>query len=168
MKKFLSILMRVQTHIAGIAFLIIFCINTMEIISRSFFNHSFLWVSDISTICIVWMICMGMAIGVYKGDHIFLELLISKLPLKTRHLVSVVTQLLTLAFFILLFVTGIEMTLSKQGLIFPTLMWSMVWAYAALPVFALSAALYMIPSTIEILTGRETYKEAQGGDLRWL
>ncbi len=168
MKKFLNVLMKVQTHVAGICFFVIFCINTLEILCRSFLNHSFLWVSDISTICIVWMICMGMAVGVYKADHIFLELLVSKMPLKLRHIVSIFTQLLTLGFFVLLFITGIEMTLSKLSLIFPSTLISMVWAYSALPVFAITAALYMIPSTIEVLRGKEKYKEAQGGDLRWL
>ena len=168
MKKILNVLMKVQTHIAGICFFVIFCINTLEILSRSFLNHSFLWVSDISTICIVWMICMGMAVGVYKADHIFLELLVSKLPLKIRHIVSIFSQILILAFFVMLFITGIEMTLSKLSLIFPSTLISMVWAYSALPAFAITAALYMIPSTIEVLRGKEKYKEAQGGDLRWL
>lgn len=168
MKKFLDILMKVQTHVAGICFFVIFCINTLEIIFRTFVNHSFLWVSDVSTICIVWMICMGMAVGVYKADHIFLELLVSKLPIKIRHIVSIFTQLLTLAFFVMLFITGVEMTMSKLSLIFPSTLISMVWAYSALPAFALTAALYMIPSTVEVLRNKEKYKEAQGGDLRWL
>lgn len=168
MKKFLDIMMKVQTHIAGICFLVIFCINTLEIICRTFINHSFLWVSDISTICIVWMICMGMAVGVYKTDHIFLEFVVSKMPHKVRHIVSIVIQLLTLGFFVMLFVTGIEMTMSKLSLIFPSTLISMVWVYSALPVFALTSALYMIPSTIEIFKNKEKYKEAQGGDLRWL
>ncbi len=168
MKKFLDILMKVQTHIAGICFLVIFCINTLEILCRTFINHSFLWVADISTICIVWMICMGMAVGVYKADHIFLELIVAKLSHKIRHIVSIFTQLLALAFFVMLFITGIEMTMSKLSLIFPSTLISMVWMYAALPVFAITAALYMIPSTVEIFKNKEKYREAQGGDLRWL
>lgn len=53
-------------------------------------------------------------------------------------------------------------------LIFPTIRWSMIWAYAALPVFALSSVFFMIPSLIELFRNKETYREAEGGDVRFL
>ena len=98
-KKLLDGLAAIQTYISGTLFLVIFSINTMEIISRTFFNHSFLWVTDISTICIVWMIMLGMAVGVYQKEHIVLDLLISRFPHRLRHVVTVVITLLTFAFF---------------------------------------------------------------------
>ena len=168
LKKLLDILAAIQTHIAGGLFLIIFFINTMEIISRTFLNHSFLWVSDISTICIVWMIMLGMAVGVYQAEHIVLDILISRFPHALRHVVTILITLLTLAFFIMLFVTGLEMAESKRMLIFPTIRWSMLWAYAALPVFAFSSVVFMIPSIIDLFRNKETYKESEGGDVRFL
>ncbi len=68
----------------------------------------------------------------------------------------------------MLFVTGVEMAGSKRMLIFPTIRWSMIWAYAALPVFALSSVFFMIPSLIELFRNKETYREAEGGDVRFL
>lgn len=167
-KKLLDGLAAIQTYISGTLFLVIFSINTMEIISRTFFNHSFLWVTDISTICIVWMIMLGMAVGVYQKEHIVLDLLISRFPHRLRHVVTVVITLLTFAFFVMLFVTGVEMAGTKRMLIFPTIRWSMIWAYSALPVFSLSAAVFMIPTLIELFRGKETYKESEGGDVRFL
>ena len=167
-KKLLDGLAAIQTYISGTLFLVIFSINTMEIISRTFFNHSFLWVTDISTICIVWMIMLGMAVGVYQKEHIVLDLLISRFPHRLRHVVTVVITLLTFAFFVMLFVTGVEMAGTKRMLIFPTIRWSMILAYSALPVFSLSAAVFMIPALIELFRGKETYKESEGGDVRFL
>lgn len=167
-KKLLDGLAAIQTYISGTLFLVIFSINTMEIISRTFFNHSFLWVTDISTICIVWMIMLGMAVGVYQKEHIVLDLLISRFPHRLRHVVTVVITLLTFAFFVMLFVTGVEMAGTKRMLIFPTIRWSMIWAYSALPVFSLSAAVFMIPALIELFRGKETYKKSEGGDVRFL
>lgn len=168
LKKLLDGLAALQTHISGNLFLVIFFINTMEIISRTFFNHSFLWVTDVSTICIVWMIMLGMAVGVYQKEHIILEILVSKFPHKLRHVINIVITLLTFSFFLMLFVTGVEMAGSKRMLIFPTIRWSMIWAYAALPVFALSSVFFMIPSLIELFRNKETYREAEGGDVRFL
>ena len=167
-KKLLDGLAAIQTYISGTLFLVIFSINTMEIISRTFFNHSFLWVTDISTICIVWMIMLGMAVGVYQKEHIVLDLIISRFPHRLRHVVTVVITLLTFAFFVMLFVTGVEMAGTKRMLIFPTIRWSMIWAYSALPVFSLSAAVFMIPALIELFRGKETSKESEGGDVRFL
>ena len=166
--KLLDGLAAIQTYISCTLFLFLFSINTMEIISRTFFNHSFLWVTDISTICIVWMIMLGMAVGVYQKEHIVLDLIISCFPHRLRHVVTVVITLLTFAFFVMLFVTGVEMAGTKRMLIFPTIRWSMIWAYSALPVFSLSAAVFMIPALIELFRGKETYKESEGGDVRFL
>ena len=159
-KKLLDGLAAIQTFISGTLFLVIFSINTMEIISRTFFNHSFLWVTDISTICIVWMIMLGMAVGVYQKEHIVLDLLISRFPHRLRHVVTVVITLLTFAFFVMLFVTGVEMAGTKRMLFFPTIRWSMIWAYSALPVFSLSAAVFMIPALIELFRGKETDRKS--------
>ncbi len=168
MKKILDILMKIQRHLAGILFLVIFAVNTMEILSRNLFNHSFLWVSDLSSICIVWMVCLGMAVGIYQKEHIFLEVVVSRLPYKARHVVTLFVEFMSLAFFSMLFVTGMNMALSKRTLIFPSTQWPMFVMYMALPVFALSAALYMIPSLVELLKGQEKYREAEGGDVRFL
>lgn len=168
LKKLLNGLAAIQACISGTLFLVIFLINTMEIISRTFFNHSFLWVTDVSTICIVWMIMLGMAVGVYQKEHIVLDLLISRFPHRLRHVVTVVITLLTFAFFVMLFVTGVEMAETKWMLIFPTIRWSMIWAYSALPAFAMSSVLFMIPALIELFRNKETYKESEGGDVRFL
>ena len=73
-----------------------------------------------------------------------------------------------LVFFVMLFVTGVEMAETKWMLIFPTIRWSMIWAYSALPAFAMSSVLFMIPALIELFRNKETYKESEGGDVRFL
>ena len=148
MKKILDKLSEIMGIIAGALFLVIFAINTLEIISRSFFNHSFLWVSDLSVICVVWMICLGIAVGVYHKEHIFMELLINKLPKVVKKVIKILIQSTSFAFFVMLFITGIQTASTKTALIFPSIQWSMVWAYSALPVFAFTSALFMIPRLI--------------------
>ena len=61
MKKILDKIAQLQMFVASLLFFIIFLVNILEIISRSAFNHSFLWVSDFSVICVVWMICLAMS-----------------------------------------------------------------------------------------------------------
>lgn len=168
MKRVLDHIASVQGHVAGILFLLVFAINTMEIISRTFFNHSFLWVSDISTICIVWMIFLGMAIGVYHREHIRMEILLAKFPPKVRCVVEIAITLITFAFFIMLFVTGLETAAQKKALIFPSIQWSLLWAYSALPVFALSSAVFMIPELLDLFHGKVEELQPEAADVRFL
>ena len=169
MKRLLDKLSGIMSILAGILFLLIFVINTMEIISRSFFNHSFLWVSDLSVICVVWTICLGISVGVYHREHIYMELLINKFPRAIKKVMKILIQLISFAFFVMLFVTGMQTAATKTSLIFPSIGWSLVWAYSALPVFALSSAIYMIPNVIALLKGeKEPEKDMAGSDVRFL
>lgn len=169
MKRLLDKLSELMAIVAGILFLFIFLINTMEIISRSFFNHSFLWVSDLSVICVVWTICLGISVGVYHKDHIFMELLVKKFPKSVEKAVRIAIQLLSLAFYVMLFITGVKTAATKTALIFPSIGWSLVWSYAALPVFALTSAVFLIPHTIALFKGeKEPEQELAGSDVRFL
>lgn len=169
MKKLLDKLSDFMAIVAGILFFFIFLINTMEIISRSFFNYSFLWVSDLSIICVVWTICLGISVGVYHREHIFMELLVNKFPENARKVVKIAIQLLSLAFYVMLFITGVQTAAAKTALIFPSIGWSLVWSYAALPVFALTSAIFLVPHIIALFKGeKEPEQEMAGSDVRFL
>lgn len=151
MKKILDKFTDMLGWISGILFFIIFLINMMEIIGRSFFNHSFLWVSDLSVICVVWMICLAMAVGVYRKEHIFMDFLIRKMPIKIRKAIQIAIAIISIAFFIVLFYTGTQTALTKRALIFPSTQWSIFWSFVALPIFAFLSIIFMIPRLIEII-----------------
>ncbi len=159
MKKVLDKIAEILLTVSGLLFFIIFAVNMLEIFSRSFFNHSFLWVSDFSVICVVWMICLSIAAGVYYREHLFMEYLAEKLPPKFRKALAVSITLISIAFFLVLFYTGLQTAITKKELIFPSIQWSLVWAYAALPVFAMLSAIFMVPRLISQLKGEKFEKD---------
>lgn len=158
MKKILDKAAGMQGFVAGLMFLAIFAVNMLEIISRTFLNYSFLWVSDFSIICVVWMICLGISVGVYYKEHLFMEILANRFPPKMKRGLNIIITLISLAFFLMLFVTGVRTAATKTALIFPSIQWSLVWAYSALPVCAISSAIFMIPRLIRLFKN-ETPKE---------
>ncbi len=159
MKKVLDKIAEVLLTVSGLLFFIIFVINMLEIFARSFLNHSFLWVSDFSVICVVWMICLSIAAGVYHREHLFMEYLCEKLPSKFRRALAVSITLISIAFFLMLFYTGLQTTITKKELVFPSTQVSLVWAYSALPVFAILSAIFMIPRLISQLKGEHKEKD---------
>ena len=154
MKKILDKLAAIQVFIAGVLFFIILLVNMLEIVGRSLFNHSFLWVSDLSVISAVWMICLGMAACVHYREHLFMNLLAEQLPEKIRLGVNIVISLISFLFFVMLFVTSLQTTSTKLGLIFPSTQWSVAWTFAAMSVFSFFSAIFMVPRLIELLKGK--------------
>jgi len=154
MKKTLDKIAEILEYIAGILFLVIFVLNVAEIISRSFFNYSFLWVSDFSILCIVWVICFGMSVSLYHSEHIVIDFLTKKLPQKGRRILGSIISIVIIAFLVLLFFTSLKTVAAKRELVFPTLMWSFVWSYSALPVFALLSIVFMFFRLLTVLKGK--------------
>ena len=143
--------------VASLLFFIIFLVNILEIISRSAFNHSFLWVSDFSVICVVWMICLAMSACVHYKEHLFMDYLVRKMPVKFQQGLNIIISLISFAFFVMLFFTGIRTAATKTALIFPSILWSVVWSFAALPVFAFFSAIFMVPRIVDIVKGKDPH-----------
>ena len=158
MKKILDKIAQLQMFLASLLFFVIFIVNMMEIIGRSAFNRSFLWVSDVSVICVVWMVCLSMAACIHYKEHLFMDFLARKLPAKLRQGLNIVISGLAFAFFVMLFITGLRTAATKTSLIFPTTQWSLVWSFAALPVFALFSALFMVPRLVDLFKGKDPHE----------
>lgn len=159
MKKVLDKLADLLLNVATLLFIVIFVINMMEIFSRTFFNHSFLWVSDISVICVVWLICLSMASGVYHKEHLFMDFLVNKAPKSLRKAIIVSVNIIAIAFFIMLCYTGMQTALAKKALVFPSTLISQLWPYLALPIFAIFSAIFMIPRLISSIKDEQVKKE---------
>ena len=161
MRKILDKIAQLQMLVASALFFIIFLVNMLEIISRSAFNHSFLWVSDFSVICVVWMICLAMSACIHYKEHLFMDFLAQKLPAKLRQGLNIIISFITFAFFVLLFFTGLRTAATKTALIFPSIQWSVVWSFAALPVFAFFSAVFMVPRLVDLLKGKDPHEGVQ-------
>lgn len=125
----------------------------LEICSRTFFNHSFLWVSDVTVICVVWMIFLAMAVAVYRKEHLVMDFLVNKMPEEIQKKLSIALNILSIVFFLMLFKTGIQTTVTRKALLFPSILISQGWCYSALPVFAILSAMFMLPRLISSLRG---------------
>jgi len=157
-KKAFDKIAQLQLFVASVLFFVIFLVNMLEIVGRSAFNHSFLWVSDFSVICVVWMICLAMSACIHYKEHLFMDFLARKLSAKLRQGLNIVISSISFAFFVMLFLTGLRTTATKSSLIFPSIQWSMVWSFAALPVFAFFSALFMVPRLIDLFKGKDPHE----------
>jgi len=154
MKKFLDIFSNVLQTISGILFLFIFLINIAGIINRTFLDFSLLWVADVNTIAIAWMLALGMSVAIYKKVHITIDFVKNKFPQKVKKILEIVLTLIMIAFLIILIFAGWKTVIMKMRIHFVVLYIPTAYAFMALPVFAFFSTIFMTHRLVNILLSK--------------
>jgi len=155
MKKTLDIFSDVLQTISGVLFLFIFLINVAGIINRTFLDFSLLWVADVTTIAVAWMLALGMSVAVYKKVHITIDFVKNKFPQKGKKILEIITTLIMIAFLIILIFSGWKTTVMKMRIHFVVLYIPTAYAFMALPVFAFFSTIFMTYRLKNILLSKE-------------
>lgn len=129
---------------AALLFMLIFVLVILEILCRTFFGFSILWLTDFIQLVVCWTLAFGMSAIVYTNDHLKIDFIKTKLPLSMQKYLELLTDLVEFGFFVMLVPYGIKTAMTKMSILFTTLRWPMGYMYAALPVFGALCAFFMI------------------------
>ena len=129
MRKILNKLHDVLAAIAVFLFALIFIISIADIVCRTFFGISLLWKLDFLQIVVCWMLSCSMSAVVLTRDHLRIDFLKVVLPKKSQDVLTLITDLLELAFFVMLIPYGIKTSITKMKIAFTTLRWPMGYMY---------------------------------------
>jgi TRAP-type C4-dicarboxylate transport system permease small subunit len=124
-------------------------------------GHSLVWYDEVATILLAWVTFYGSALAVLKHAHMGVPEIVRMLPLRLRVGATIVAQLCTLGFFVLLAWVGysiLEILASDRLVSLPEI--SVAWANAAIPI---SAVLIVIA---QLLVFPEVLREARGEEAR--
>jgi TRAP-type C4-dicarboxylate transport system permease small subunit len=94
---FLITLLRVPRYAAffsGLAILLVTLMITFDVLMRYFFNKPQLFVDELATLILVFIIFGGIAYTFQRNGHIRVDLLIERLKEKTKHRLRILTLLL--------------------------------------------------------------------------
>jgi TRAP-type C4-dicarboxylate transport system permease small subunit len=127
----------------------------LGVFSRYVLFSTFTWYDEIARICFVWMVFLGAAVGVKRGAHFGLHLLVDKLGPLAKRSAALLTPLVIIAFSIVLIVQGWALMEFGQFQSTPVMGLSKTWVYAAIPTGGLLMILYSLP-----LLGRALRAEA--------
>lgn len=144
MKKLLDGLRSVLAVFTAVLFALIFCLVVAEVVCRNFLGFSMLWLTDLVQLIVCWMLAFGMSAIVYTEDHLRIDFIKNKFPEGLRRVVTMLTNALELAFFVMLVPYGILIVETKMKISFTTLRWPMGYQFAALPVFGALCAVFML------------------------
>ena len=114
------------------------------------------WIEELCLFGLVWMIFLGLGLGLEGGRHIAMRMVLTRMPATSQRVAKLIINLAGLVFCVYLAKIGFDITIfvAKSGQASPTLNISMLWLYVVMPVgFGLMALRYLL----EIVTPADRF-----------
>lgn len=116
----------------------------IQIVLRFFFGSSFVWVEELGRYMFVWLVFLGVSVGIYRGSQIAVTYFVDLLPAKLAGYARLAVHLLNAAFFGALIILGFEFAVKNFDVASLTLFIPMGHVYLILPISAVLCVLYSI------------------------
>ncbi|RSL31452.1 TRAP transporter small permease [Salibacterium salarium] len=144
---------------AGTITITLLIVVLIQVIGR-LLEQSSPWTEELTRYVFIWMIFLGVALGFRKDESPRITFFVNKLPRKVQKVISLLTIIITFAFFIFLFFTGINLMGQQMNETSPVLRITVAWIGLCIP---LCACLSMFNFTQYILssTKKEESKEEE-------
>lgn len=108
-------------------------IGFMQVVWRYVLEASLYWSEEILRYLYVWVIFLGISVGIRTRLHVAIDAFIALLKGRAGYGVKMVVRSLTLAFFGLVIVIGVQFTLHNLGQVSPAVRLPMSLVYGAIP-----------------------------------
>ena len=96
---------RLLEWIVGALMVVLFVEVTLGVVFRAL-GHSLIWYDELASALLAWLTFYGAALASVRRAHIGCPELVDALPWSARRLLSIVAQLIVIAFFVLLGAVG--------------------------------------------------------------
>ncbi len=133
---------------------------TLQVISRTFFSKSFSWVEEVGRALFVYFIFGGAALAYKQGLFISADFISNFLPKKVNAILSLIMDLITVIFFIVVAILGYNLFTASKGQLTPALEVEIRWIYLAFPIFFAQMAYFAV---MNIISRFRSKSDAEGG-----
>ena len=140
-----------------VTYIAIVVLTTLQVFSRYVLGNSIPWTEELARYCFMWLIYVGMVLGLHRGTHASVDVLADNLKGVPRTMVVVCVHLISIALFGVLCYQGFLLFLMVDGQATPAMRISMMIPYFSLP---FGAALMIIEECWII---KEILTKARGG-----
>jgi TRAP-type C4-dicarboxylate transport system permease small subunit len=132
-------------------------VGTLQVFFRYVIGFSLIWSEEAARFLFVYLVFIGAAIGIRRGTHIGVDLLVQALPSGARRGVRLFSDLLVLAFSLVLLWLGARIAAATMAQVSAAMGLPMGSIYAAL---ALGGALMSVEAALRL---RATLRKEAGG-----
>jgi TRAP-type C4-dicarboxylate transport system permease small subunit len=141
---------RMLDGICQLVMLVITCLTAVIVISiatqvfwRYVLNNALVWPEEVSRYCFIWACCLGMSVGVRRGDLIAIDVLWENKPKRTRLIVSIVARLLTIPLLVVFVWQGANLVRIVANQLTASTQLPVGWVYVALPASCVLALIFL-------------------------
>jgi TRAP-type C4-dicarboxylate transport system permease small subunit len=107
-----------------------------QVIFRFVIEQPLAWTEELARYCLVWITFLGAAFAMGKKAHVGLEIVKTSLPKMGQKIVSILSTIVSVAFFVIIMDHGLELMSQSMTQLSPVLQIPMGVVYAVLPVSA--------------------------------
>ena len=126
--------------------MIVLCVDVfLGVFSRYVLVQTFTWYDEIARLCFVWMIFLGAAVGVRRGAHFRLHLVVDRFPPALIRATQILSVLVIAGFGGVLIYYGLRLVELGQFQQTPVMGLSKMYVYASMPVGGALIIVYALP-----------------------
>ena len=157
MKRLDSLLDKIEGTLCTLFACVMAVAILFQVINRNTLQLPFTWGAELARYCMVWLMFIGISVGVKKGAHIGVDALVNLLPAKIRRMIQVVSNLLVTVIYLYLTVLSVQITLGirETHQVSPAMQVPMYIVYAGLIVGMLFSTLRSIQVTVDCISHKE-------------
>ncbi len=120
----------------------------LAVFTRYVLDVSLVTSSELTRIAFCWSVFLGAAAAVHNLAHVRVTVLAERLPPRGQAALMVLVHAVVLAFGLVMLVQGWDVAQRMTVTFLPTLGWSQLWIYGAVPVSGALIVLHALSSTL--------------------
>lgn len=154
-KKVLNTIDNIIEYLCMGTLVVLVCIVFMQVFTRYVLDFTPRWSEETSVILLIWLGFITMAIGVKKGMHLSISAVVDLLPKPVQKIVCYFDELAVLAFGIVLFIYGKDLSIETMSSTMPATQLPSGVLYAILPVSGVMIIIYTIVRISDLILDKQ-------------
>lgn len=130
-------------------------IIVVQVIGRYFFGSAFNWAEEISRYLMVWSVFLGAALALRTQSLIAVEVISERLAVRAKRGLKIVVCSISLVFFVILFLKGLDILNNVKMQRSPAMQISMFIPYMGIPIGALALILNSLAVILELIINKK-------------
>lgn len=126
---------------------------TIQVVFRYIVQDPPVWTEEVARYLFAWEIFLATALAFGRGSHIMVDIIVAAVPLAAKRVLLIVSNLLVLAFLLLLLRYGVTMAQLTSNTFSAGAEINMGLVYASLPTGAAISAMYVVIRLVDLLGG---------------
>ena len=149
MQRFVHVVERLLEDSAALLLLSLCAVTLAQVFSRYVFSISLVWVEEAARFLFTWVIWLGAAVGLRRGQHIAFTFLAMRLSPRGRAILGSMADLFIIGFLALLVIQGWRVAESVAGTNYIAIPWlSVQYAYLVTVIMGGVMLLIQIATTV--------------------